>query len=502
MNNGRICVSVCGETADEVLAQIERGQAVADVVEVRFDCVSGTEFPSLLNRLAHINTPLLLTFRPMKQGGHRTLTFDERLKFWENVLWKLENNDVLVDHEFDLDLPLDPDPDRTIISFHDFQTNGGSNLTERFDELANLTGKAIKIAVNADRITDSIGVWKLLQHAESTGKDLIPIAMGEPGKWTRILGLAYGAPLVYASLDSGRETGPGQISAADLRDVFRVKDLDSSTEVFGIIAADTSYTFSPYLHNAAFKAAEMNKVFTPLQVDDLDAFMRRMVDSRTREIEINFAGFSVTNPHKQAIVKYLSQVDPTAEAIGAVNTVRIEHGRFIGFNTDATGFIKPLRDSLGDLAGARVAVVGAGGAARACAYALKQERADVTILARDTTKATALGRELNVAVDQLTTDHRPLTTDVLVNATPLGTKGDRENETIATAEELHGVRLVYDLVYNPTETRLLREAKTAGVATINGLEMFLAQGAKQFEIWTDHEAPVDAMREAVVRRLR
>jgi len=307
---------------------------------------------------------------------------------------------------------------------------------------------------------------------------------------------------VYASLDKGQETGPGQISASDLRDVFRVKELDEHTTLFGLIAADTSYSLSPYMHNAAFKQAGLNSVFSPLQVDELDSFMRRMVDRGTREIEINFGGFSVTNPHKQTIISHLYEVDPTAAAIGAVNTVKIDRGKLIGFNTDAPGFIKPLQDAFGDLAGARVSVAGAGGAARACVYALKQARADVTVLARDTTKAGAFAGEFRVNVESLTTDHRSLATDILVNATPLGTRGERERETIATADQLGGVRLVYDLVYNPAETRLISEARSAGVPTIGGLDMLIAQGAKQFEIWTGREAPVEVMRDAVEKRLK
>ena len=501
MNNGRICVSLCGGTADETFTQLERAAALADIVEIRFDCLAPSEVAPLLDRLSLVTTPLLLTYRPDEQGGRRPLTIADRLKFWERAPWKLDANDILIDHEFDLDLALDLDPKRTIISLHDFQTSGG-DLVGRFDALANLTGKTIKIAVATNRITDAIDVWKLLDHASSTGKDLIPIAMGEAGKWTRILALANGAPLVYASLDAGQETGPGQISASDLRDVYRVKELDEQTELFGLIAANTSYSLSPYMHNMAFKHSGLNSVFMPLQVEDLDTFIRRMVDWRTREIELNFGGFSVTNPHKQTVINYLHEVDPTAEAIGAVNTVKIDRGKMTGFNTDAPGFIKPLQDAFGDLRGARVAVAGAGGAARACVYALKQEGADVTVLARDTAKAGSFAGEFGVNIEPLTVDHRPLTTDILVNATPLGTKGECENESIATADQLAGVGLVYDLVYNPSETRLIREAKLVGVQTIGGLDMLIAQGAKQFEIWTGGEAPVGAMRDAVEKRLR
>jgi shikimate dehydrogenase len=201
-------------------------------------------------------------------------------------------------------------------------------------------------------------------------------------------------------------------------------------------------------------------------------------------------------------MKYLDHVDETARTIGAVNTVKVEDGKLFGFNTDAAGFLKPLKSAFGDLVGAHAAVVGAGGAARACVYALKQEGAAVMLLVRDPAKAAIFADEFDVTVEPLNTDHRPLTTDILVNATPLGTRGEREDETIATADELRDVRLVYDLVYNPCETRLLSEARVAGAKTLGGLDMLVAQGARQFEIWTGREAPVPEMRAAIEARLK
>jgi shikimate dehydrogenase len=256
------------------------------------------------------------------------------------------------------------------------------------------------------------------------------------------------------------------------------------------------------MHNAAFKHAGLNSVFIPLQVADLEVFFRRMVKNETREIDLNFAGFSVTNPHKQSIIKFLDNIDPTAKAIGAVNTVKIENGQLHGYNTDAPGFIGPLKEAFGDLKGARAVVVGSGGAARACVYALKEEGAEVTLLVRDPKKASAFGEEFGITIEQLTTDHRPLNADIVVNATPLGTRGHRENETMAAEAELLGVKLVYDLVYNPSETHLLRDAKAAGAKTIGGLDMLVAQGVRQFEIWTGREAPVDKMRNAIADRLK
>ncbi len=218
--------------------------------------------------------------------------------------------------------------------------------------------------------------------------------MGEAGKWTRILGLAYGSPLTYASLESGTETAPGQISAKDLIEVYRVKELDEQTEIYGIIGNPVSHSLSPYMHNAAFKHHKLNAVYIPFEVSNLDEFIKRMVRTETREIDWNLKGFRVTIPHKEAIMKYLDFIDEDAKKIGAVNTVHIVEGKLYGYNTDANGFIEPLRNAYGDLKDANVGIIGNGGAARACIYALKKEGANVTIFARNPEKAKPLVRRI------------------------------------------------------------------------------------------------------------
>jgi 3-dehydroquinate dehydratase/shikimate dehydrogenase len=493
MNGGKICVSICGETAHEVLGRIERAGPLADVIEIRFDCLRPEETGRLLGHLQVLGKEILATFRPLEQGGKRRLTMEDRAEFWQSALPRLDGVNCMIDREFDLDIPFEIDPKRTIVSIHNFKG--------RDWDLPPKSGPAgtLKLAISVEEAADAISLWRLLD--KGTGPEVIPIAMGEAGKWTRILALAHGAPMTYASLDRGGETAPGQISARDLRDVFRVKELNKQTGVYGVIAGDTSYSLSPYMHNAAFKHSGMNSVFVPVQVRDLDSFLRRMVIGATREVELNFKGFSVTNPHKQAIMKHLDSIDETAQKIGAVNTVKIEGGKLYGFNTDAKGFIEPLKKLYGDLTDARVAVVGAGGAARACVHALQEAGATVTLLVRDTGKAKAFGEEFGIRVQPLTTDHRPLDIDILVNATPLGTRGPHANETIAEADRLHRVKLVYDLVYNPQETRLLYEARLAGARTLGGMDMLVAQGAQQFLIWTGTEAPVNEMRSGLNKRL-
>lgn len=503
MNNGKICISVCVKTAREVAESISKAELFADVIEIRLDALDQDEIVPAINALSSAK-PLLLTYRPKAQGGMSDADSDERVAFWKKLAAESNagTNGLWFDNEMDLAETVEwPNESIVVRSFHDF-SGVPDSLNGLFAGLSS-RGEIVKIAYAVNHITQAIPLWNLLDRAKSGGKSIIAIAMGEAGKWTRILGLAHGTFMTYVSPNAGSETAPGQISARDMLDVYRVKELNRNTDVYGIIGGNTSYSVSPYMHNAAINASGLNSVFIPLQVADLDDFMRRMVKPDTREVNLNFKGFSVTNPHKQAIMTHLDVIDETAEAIGAVNTVKVDGGKFYGYNTDAQGFIEPLISKFGDLKGARTAVFGAGGAARACIYALKRSNAEVSLFARDTQKGGTLAEEFVIPFHKLTTDNRQLITDfdIIVNATPLGTVGEVEEESIATVEQLRSVKFVYDLIYNPLETKLIRNAKAANVASISGLEMVLAQGAEQFKIWTGFDAPTDEMRNAVEAKL-
>ncbi len=501
MNNGKICVSVCAETADEIIQQIKRAEELADIIEIRFDCLNQNEIKQVWNSPV-ASKEEICTYRPKEQGGNRNISKKERLEFWSSG-----NVTYWVDFEIDLyEMNATWNHHHIICSHHDF--NGvPKNLDEIYDKLKTTNADILKIAIQTDDITDSIAVWKMLECAKKENKQIVPIAMGEAGKWTRILGLAHGAFMTYASLKSGKETASGQISAKDLIETYRVKELDEQTEIYGIIGNPVLHSLSPFMHNAAFKFHNLNAVYIPFEVKNLDGFIRRFLRKETREIELNFKGFSVTIPHKQAIIKYLDSIDETAKKIGAVNTIKIENGKLCGSNTDVQGFIEPLKNAYGDLRDAKVAVFGSGGAARACLYALKKEEAEVTIFARDLKKAESLSNEFQVELKEFskTKNQRPKTNfnkfDILVNTTPLGMKGEFENETPLSAGQIENVKLVYDLVYNPFETRLLKEAKSIGVSTIGGLAMLAAQGAAQFKIWTGKDAPMKQMSAVALRKL-
>ncbi len=529
MNNGKICVSVCAETADKLIEQIKRASDLADVIEIRFDCLKKVEPEKLWSRIKQFRKQfdgkLLATFRPKNkgQGGNRELSSEERIEFWRDSAVDEFVDWADIEFNFDFKRPkghkgyLRAIFKRFIWSFHAFgAVPNDYNLNLIFTKLSDLTSDkqinndsdVLKMAIRTHDITDTIPIWKLLGRAKSENKQIIPIAMGESGKWTRILGLAHGAFMTYASLDAGNETAPGQVSARDLRKVYRVQELDETTDIYGILGNHTSVSLSPYIHNAAFQFHNLNACFVPLQVHDLDEFMRRMVKPESREVDLNFRGFSVTIPHKQTIIKHLDYVDETARNIGAVNTVKIVDGKFYGYNTDAQGFIAPLQNSYGELKGANVAILGAGGVARACVYGLKNAGANVTIFARDLAKAESLANDFQTSFQELskTKNKTPKTDfkdfDILVNTTPLGMKGKTETETPAQAAQLKGLRLVYDLVYTPFQTRLMQEADTAEIPKIGGFAMLIAQAIEQQKIWTGRAAPIKEMSQTALERLQ
>jgi 3-dehydroquinate dehydratase / shikimate dehydrogenase len=487
MKTGKICASVSAGTRDDAVRQILEAEKIADLIEVRFDHVADSELPLLLNYLRENGAakPLIATYRAPDQGGRGPTSAALRKEFWAN----LGNAFWAVDLEEDVFDAFGNGPLR-ILSFHDFHASG-VNAQEVFARLISRKPEVIKYAYMAADVTDTIPAWNMLKWAENISQPLIAIAMGEAGKITRILGPAYGSQWTYGSI--GTETAPGQIPVRDLEEIYRVTELSRETRVYGVIGDPVSRSRSPAIHNAAFAGAGLNSVFVPLLVKDIGGFIQRMVRPATREVDLNFGGFAVTMPHKLTIMGHLDDIDETAKAIGAVNTVSISGGRLHGHNTDAEGFIRPLLSRLGSPRDARAAVFGAGGAARACTYALKREGVSVTVFARDPLKAGKLAAEFGVASDKI--DNAQLASfDIVVNATPVGM-----NDTDTVPFSLNGLdqtKLVYDLVTSTEPTALIKAARRADVESVTGVEMLIEQAALQFEIWTGKKPPVDTMKEA------
>jgi 3-dehydroquinate dehydratase / shikimate dehydrogenase len=325
----------------------------------------------------------------------------------------------------------------------------------------------------------------LIDRARGEGREVIAIAMGNAGIATRILGPSRGGFLTYGSLDENSATAPGQVNARKLRSLYNIDGIDSETMVCGLVGQPAMHSVSPHIHNAAFAHERINGVYLPFEVHDVESFVKRMVHPQTRELSWNLRGLSITAPHKQSVMEYLDWIEPEAKEIGAVNTVVVEKDRLLGYNTDAAGFMDPLRKRMGSLRGKEVAMIGGGGAARAAIWALKREGANVTVFVRDVSKVNVPCKPLASA------SFREY--DLVVNATPVAP---------ATQDQLRGAGCVYDLVYNPIETKLMYDAREAGCETLGGLEMLVAQAKIQFELWTGIRPSESVMYESALTGLQ
>ena len=484
----RVCVPVCAKSFTEMEQACRRASEFADIIELRLDCLEDFDFEieTLVDNIHNVPRPIILTLRPAEQGGHLALGRREREAFWAQNL----KPDFLCDIEADIVATASLDWSRVIVSHHDF-SGVPDDLEQIYERLAATPARIIKIAVHANQITDCIPVFQLLNRAINEQRELIAIAMGNAGIATRILGPSRGAYLTYASLEDETATAPGQVNARQLRSVYRIDEIDREAMICGLVGLPVMHSVSPHMHNAAFASQSVNGVYLPFEVRDIEAFIRRMVHRKTRELDWNLRGLSVTAPHKSSVMQFLDWVDPDAREIGAVNTIVVEDHGLHGYNTDVHGLIEPLLERVGSLNDLSVAVIGAGGAARGAVWALKREQAKVTLFARAPMKARSVSEALEVPCEQLETASFA-EFDVVINATPA---------TPAVAEQLAGAGLVYDLIYNPIETEFLKEARTAGCRTLGGLPMLVAQARLQFELWTGKTPAAEVMHDAAAAAL-
>jgi 3-dehydroquinate dehydratase / shikimate dehydrogenase len=370
---------------------------------------------------------------------------------------------------------------RWMISHHDFRATP-AQLKPLLARMERLRADAYKIATQAQSLREAVRVCDLARPRQ----DVVAVPMGELGLPARILALRGGSALAYASVETA--TAPGQASLADMKTLYRADAIDAQTRVYGVIGDPIGHSLSPVMHNAALRARKVHGVFLPFRVTDLRDFLRAIEPMGIR-------GFSVTLPHKARILRYLDECDPLAADIGAVNTVVVRGaGKLYGYNTDYTGVLHAMQKRM-TLRGAKVLLFGAGGSARAAAFALAGAGASVVVCARRPARASELAR----AVGGETVPRRALRGgarfDAIVNATPVGMYPHPDASPLDAAEL--NCRVVFDLIYRPQKTRLLQLAAQRGIETISGLEMFVAQGAAQFEIFTGMRPPVAAMRRAV-----
>lgn len=488
----RICGVVAAPTARELEKQVARALRITRTVELRLDWLRSDlereKFLASLKRSGPRRAIFLATCRRRVGGGEFPGDAGAEL-FW--LMKAKEAGCLWCDLEVETlrELPGESVrgydvPPRVLLSFHDFRNT--PRLPKRLRIPARGGIDAIKVAAMARTIADSARLLRALRGS----RQVIAAPMGEIGLPARLLALREGSALAYAPVAAA--TAPGQVHLRDLKDLYRVHQITRKTRVYGVIGNPIGHSLSPLLHNTGYVAAKKDAVFLPFLVEKLDDFLKTLE-------EFGVAGFSVTLPHKEAIFKRLDDCEPLAAEIGAVNTVTVRrNGALYGSNTDYLGVLHALEKKV-QLRKSRVLIFGAGGAARAAGFAVAKAGAEIFVCARRKAAARRLAR----AVEGSVIPHTLLKQekfDVIVNATPVGMHPQAGISPLA-ANELN-CSLVMDLIYRPLRTKLLQVAAAKGIRTVSGVEMFLAQGIAQWELWMGRPAPEGLMRRAVLRGLQ
>jgi 3-dehydroquinate dehydratase / shikimate dehydrogenase len=491
LGRDKLCAVVAASDARSLRRQLAEALRATRTVELRLDWLSSdaeiTHFLAVLERTPP-NATLIATCRRVPAGGKYRGTIAKQLVHLAEALragcawYDLEIETIRECPPELIDVLLGDG--RQLASAHFFRGMPPS-LPRVAAELKRYQPDAIKIAAHCDSLADA---RKLLEFG-SKQKNVVAVPMGEVGLPARFLALRAKHAFAYAPVENA--TAPGQISLSEMKRVYRADRIDARTSVYGVIGNPIGHSLSPAMQNAGFAARRMNAVYLPFLVGDLNDFLRS-VDP------LGIRGFSVTLPHKERIIARLDGCDPLAAQIGAVNTVVVRGGgKLYGYNTDYVGVLRALERRM-PLRGSRVLIVGAGGVARAVAFALAQAGASVCITARRPARAKSLAKAVGGEAVARTRLKREFF-DAIVNATPVGMHPHVAHSPL-NANELN-CRLVFDTIYRPRLTRLLQLAALRGIETVSGVEMFVAQGTAQWEIWTGERAPLAAMRAAVVQAL-
>ena len=491
-----ICVSV-GRTRHKMVvlehkALAERG---AELVELRLDYLSRQ--PDLARLLGDRPTPCVVTCRRQIDRGRWRFSEEQRLAVLRAAI-------VAGVEYVDLEDTIAGSIRRygetkRIVSHHDFEQTP-ANLEEIHKKMCDLDPDVVKIVTMANTPGDMV---RMLQLVKSAKVPTVGFCMGELGVASRVLCGKYGAPFTYASFSSERELAPGQIPFSEMMHLYRFDQIDEETEVYGVMGDPIAQSYSPLVHNAAFRKAKRNAVYLPFRIPK-DSLEKTLKDFKW----LNIRGYSVTIPHKEAVAAWADTQSELVKQTGAANTLFPQvTGTWRAENTDHQAAIDCVRIGLaqdpdGDeqLAGKQVLILGAGGAARAIAHGLLQAGCNVTITNRKLDRAKNLASELGCKYsrwDQRAAEY----CDVLVNCTPVGMHPDRIDETPYEENWMREGLIVFDTVYNPESTLLIKDTRNRGGIAVSGLEMFIRQAAAQFELFTNEDAPIETMREALRRAI-
>jgi 3-dehydroquinate dehydratase/shikimate dehydrogenase len=521
-----LVTSIAPARLGELKARAEDAWALgADAVEVRIDTFEDDPAGLAAYLKARDDCTWIVTCRSRAEGGDFAGNLAERVSL---LVAAASETNAYVDFELadwrrsrDLQESVrlaaartDGEGHRLVLSAHDFSV-GSAPRTVAGDGPQNGPYSAIveellgeddatagKIAYQSNHINDSFDALDLMhQH----GGRLAAICMGEDGLWSRVLARKFGAFASYCSLSPDSETAPGQLTLADMMHRYYWGTIDASTRVFGVLGDPVGHSMSPALFNRWFADANVNAVYLPLRVRRADDSLPRFLDACVRRPWLDVGGFSVTLPHKTDALDWVGPgADHLAARIGALNTLVFRDDRALGYNTDCHAAIDSIVHALGcergDLNGLPADVLGSGGAARAILAGLRNFGCEVTLFGRSPEKSSALAERFDARATPWE-QRAGRRGEILINCTSVG-MWPSVKESPMPQGSLSGCRLVFDVIYNPLETKLLKQPASAGAVALGGLDMFIRQAAMQFELWTARKPDTRLARELITREIQ
>ena len=492
-----ICVAIGRSRHKHMMAEHRHlAEQGAKFVELRLDYVaSKVNIRRLLAEKPDEDCQVIITCRRQQDGGKWTGSEEARMLLLREAI--AEGVDY-VDLEEDIanEIPRFGKTKR-IVSYHNFRKTP-DNLRELHDEMSKHDPDIVKLATMANDPHDNLRMLELMQESPVP---TVGMCMGDIGTPSRILAPKFGAPFTYATFHHERTLAPGQISFKHMNEIYRYEKIGPKTAVFGVIADPVGHSLSPHVHNAAFDAAGLDAVYCPFRVpsDSLDQFIKDAP-------RLGIRGLSVTIPHKEAIARHLTKVDPAVKSIAAVNTIIFDGSEVIGYNTDYNSAMYCLENALGTVASdpspvknKRVLVLGAGGVARPIVYGLRNRGALVTVASRTKQRSDKLASSFDCKSMEWEARDRAHC-DVVVNCTPIGMHPNVDESPLHKTF-LKPSMLVFDTVYNPESTLLIKDARARNCHVVTGVDMFVKQAELQFKMFAKQEAPDGLMRDVLKKAI-
>jgi 3-dehydroquinate dehydratase/shikimate dehydrogenase len=464
----KFCVSIIRSSTAEAIEDIAAASQFTDFIELRIDWIRNLNLKALLQAAKRCGCRTIVTNRAPACGGKFHGGESQRIELLETAA-KM-GADFIDIEDCSISRLKYRGKSKLIVSHHNF-TSTPANLQSLLRRLCGMPADVLKVVTKARDFPDNLRTLQLLRDSP---KPVVSFCMGEAGICSRVLALSFGAPFIYVSLRKGLEAAEGQITFDQMSKIYRADKINKKTQIYGLIGSPVSHSIGATFHNEAFRLLGLDAVYIPFEV-------RNLKDSLSALKRLNLCGLSVTTPFKEKIFPLLSGIDPVAASIGAVNTITLHNKELIGYNTDGEGAVCALLEVVGSLSGKKCLILGAGGAASAIAYSLKNSGAIVVISNRTPQRGKRIASRLGVEFVPWQRREQ-VSADILVNATTVGF--GRAGESLVSEKLFRPGMVALDVVYFPAQTEFLRFARSAGAAAVSGLRMYYYQALRQLELWT------------------